>query len=107
MYVDNIEYCEITPGDGFSKTKVNNKNVPGSSVWESGTKLAPFDKEFYLTIGVGVGGNNYFPDGNSKPWINGSPKGMRNFWKSRQSWYSSWRNNKRSLEVDYVRIYAV
>lgn len=107
MYVDNNKYCEITPGDGLFTTKVNNKNVPGASVWESGTKMAPFDKEFYLTIGVGVGGNNFFPDGDSKPWINGTPNGMRKFWKDKQSWYSSWRNNKRSLEVDYVKIYAL
>lgn len=107
MYVDNIEYCEINPGDGFSTTTVNGINVPGSSVWERGTSMAPFDKEFYLTIGVGVGGNNFFPDEPTKPWKNGEPKGMKKFWQNKNLWYSSWKNNRKSLEIDYVKIYAL
>ncbi|KAJ9575890.1 hypothetical protein L9F63_007202, partial [Diploptera punctata] len=60
----------------FSKTR----DVP----WARGSKLAPFDKEFYLTLGLGVGGIRVFPDNcttglpqgglHPKPWVNTEPK---------------------------------
>lgn len=47
--------------------------------WIGGTKMAPFDKEFYLIVNLAVGGLGYFPDdavnGNGKkPWSNKSGK---------------------------------
>lgn len=41
-----------------------------------GTNMAPFDQEFHIALGVGVGGNADFPDGSRtglsktlKPWV--------------------------------------
>lgn len=47
--------------------------------WVGGTKMAPFDREFYLIVNLAVGGLGYFPDdavnGNGKkPWSNKSAK---------------------------------
>ncbi|XP_075235447.1 uncharacterized protein LOC142332726 isoform X2 [Lycorma delicatula] len=44
-------------------------------LWDSESKIAPFDQDFYLKIGLTVGGNRVFPDnsisnGYLKPWKN-------------------------------------
>lgn len=44
--------------------------------WAAGSKMAPFDQDFYLVLNVAVGGiNSYFPDDatngvSAKPWKN-------------------------------------
>lgn len=57
---------------GFSNSNYDNP-------WVGGTKMAPFDQEFYLIINLAVGGTGFFPDdavnGNGKkPWSNKSSK---------------------------------
>lgn len=46
--------------------------------WKGGTKMAPFDQEFYLILNLAVGGIGYFPDEavnpTGKPWKNNSTK---------------------------------
>ncbi|KAL2728054.1 hypothetical protein V1477_017330 [Vespula maculifrons] len=82
----------------------NNSNVHGV------TKIAPFDQEFYISIGIGVGGLRVFPDktissGYNKPWKNVGAKPMLQFWHSRSQWLPSWRRDnskKRALEIDYL-----
>ncbi|KAF7403987.1 hypothetical protein HZH68_006781 [Vespula germanica] len=86
----------------------NNSNVHGM------TKIAPFDQEFYISIGIGVGGLRVFPDktissGYKKPWKNVGAKPMLQFWHSRSQWLPSWRRDnskKRALEIDYVKVWS-
>ncbi|KAF2898774.1 hypothetical protein ILUMI_07407 [Ignelater luminosus] len=85
------------------------------SIWEHGSKIAPFDHEFYLIISLAVGGvSKYFPDNASnpggKPWKDSSAKAATDFWNGREQWLPTWnlgRNENASLQVDYVRVYAV
>lgn len=85
--------------------------------WGQGTKLAPFDKEFYLSLGLGVGGIQDFPDNcttglqqgglHPKPWKNTSPKAMLQFWRDKENWRQSWSSGNSDLQVDYVKVWAL
>lgn len=65
-----------------------------------------------LTIGVGVGGINDFPDGYvsssgvEKPWRNKEVKQVRNFFNGREQWLPTW-NEAARLQIEYVKIYAL
>ncbi|XP_069688093.1 beta-1,3-glucan-binding protein-like [Periplaneta americana] len=98
------------------------RNLPafsGSSdiPWGRGTKLAPFDKEFYLSLGLGVGGVQDFPDNcttglpqgglHPKPWKNTDPKAMLQFWRDKDNWYPTWSGDNSALQVDYVKVWAL
>lgn len=77
-------------------------------IWESGSYMAPFDDDFYISIGVSVGGIRDFPDSCiSKPWRNYEPKQVANFWKARRSWYQTWDYRHIALEVDDVIVTAL
>lgn len=112
MAVDGNVYCRINPGPGFYTTRVNNKTPEPSAQWEVEGKMAPFDREFYLTLGLGVGGFNDFPDNQSlyknlaKPWLNSSLKAMLHFWRSVKP-LTTWPGVNSKLQIDYVRIYAL
>lgn len=79
------------------------------------TNISPFDQEFYISIGVGVGGRRVFPDnlmssGFVKPWKNVGAKAVLQFWNSRNQWLQSWRredSRKTALEVDYVKVWSL
>ncbi|KYN40475.1 Beta-1,3-glucan-binding protein [Trachymyrmex septentrionalis] len=75
-------YTTIWTSDGFTFL-VDGEEVgrisPNEEGWTSGPhadrKAAPFDQEFFITLGVGVGGVRVFPDGTHssgmrKPWRN-------------------------------------
>ncbi|KAK7575921.1 hypothetical protein V9T40_012207 [Parthenolecanium corni] len=81
-------------------------------LWKDGTRLAPFDKEFYLTLGVSVGGINDFQDncvsnGVKKPWSNTNPKAMINFWQKRSQWGATWKDEDTALQIDHIRLNAI
>ena len=106
--IDGEQYCAINPGEGFYKTDFQLANT---DYLKTGTKMAPFDKEFYVTLGYGVGGHNDFPDSNyvkqEKPWANGHPRAMTKFWnvmKRNKSWLT---DAKAGFEIDYVRVYSL
>uniref|UniRef100_A0AAG5DBC2 GH16 domain-containing protein n=1 Tax=Anopheles atroparvus TaxID=41427 RepID=A0AAG5DBC2_ANOAO len=88
------------------------RNLTQANLWNVNAPLAPFDREFYVALGVGVGGVKDFPDrcltGPSKiakPWNNTSPKAEYFFYQTRNSWYRTWTEPE--LTVDYVRVYAL
>ncbi|KAL9698642.1 hypothetical protein quinque_002083 [Culex quinquefasciatus] len=94
--------------------------APGTpNPWISGGKMAPFDEEFYIIMNLAIGGTGgYFPDAPAmngekpKPWINSSPKAIKEFWEAREDWLPTWKldeNNSKeaSLQVDYVRVWAL
>lgn len=74
--------------------------------------LAIIHLQFYLSLGVGVGGVTDFPDSTvtgplkqPKPWNNTSPKAEYFFYQNRNVWFRTWTDPE--LKVDYVRVYAL
>lgn len=80
--------------------------------WTKGSPMAPFDKDFYITIGLAVGGvSNFFSDDfenrpHAKPWRNESPKAPLSFWKARNKWYPTWTQSPdmADFQIDYVKV---
>ncbi|KAK0078326.1 hypothetical protein PV325_002678 [Microctonus aethiopoides] len=98
--------------------KVNDEvvgRVRQSQSNEQVNNMAPYDLEFYLMLGVGVGGMRVFPDETrsgyyEKPWKNVGAKAMLRFWQAKDQWLSSWKRGnkyKTSLKVDYVRVCCI
>lgn len=115
--VDDIETGTVTAGPGFwAKGNFENSAPVTDNPWKSGSKMAPFDQEFYIVINLAVGGNNNFPDEaqnpGEKPWRNGSLTGATEFWNGRNVWLPTWKlkenkSKEASLLVDYVRVWAL
>lgn len=74
--------------------------------------------QFYLTLGVGVGGISDFPDTcktgsaskpKDKPWGNRDPKSLLNFFRDTTNWHSTWMANQDQalMKIDYVKVYAI
>lgn len=114
-------YTTLWNADGFQYF-VDGEEVgrlnPGSNGWLGNSerpKEAPFDQEYVLTIGVGVGGIRVFPDGTTaasypKPWTNVGAKAMLKFWHARNDWLPSWRRNdgrRTAFEIDYIRVHSL
>lgn len=106
--VDGDDVGEITPPPGsWLNSDLSSGNV---------NKMAPFDNEFYISVGLGVGGIRVFPDWttsgrNPKPWRNLEAKAMLHFWQAQNNWLPSWmdRNgivNSR-FEVDYIKVTSI
>ncbi|XP_017481410.1 PREDICTED: gram-negative bacteria-binding protein 1 isoform X2 [Rhagoletis zephyria] len=94
--VDGKNYGTV---DGGFAQKANGYN----NAWANSNYMAPFDQEFFLTLGVAAGGHGDFSDDYvSKPWANTSPKAALNFWRNRQSWKSTWTSP--ALQVDYMNL---
>nr|XP_012141734.1 PREDICTED: beta-1,3-glucan-binding protein-like [Megachile rotundata] len=113
-------YTTIWNNDGF-QFLVDGENVgtlsPGMNGWEQVNdvnKIAPFDQEFYISIGVGVGGIRFFPDGttnagNAKPWSNSAAKAMLQFWRARNQWLPSLKRENGKMatfQIDYIRVWS-
>ncbi|XP_028132021.1 beta-1,3-glucan-binding protein-like [Diabrotica virgifera virgifera] len=84
--------------------------------WAAGTKMAPFDREFYFIINVAIGGTSYFPDqaqnddGYAKPWKNSDGRAsMTKFWKAKHLWMPTWNMTTDSshFQIDYIKVYAL
>lgn len=68
--------------------------------------------QLHITLGVGVGGINDFPDGYTssgaaKPWQNKYRNEVKDFYSARDSWKKTWNNNDCALQVDYVKVTAL
>lgn len=117
-------YTTIWTADGFkflADGEEIGRLLPTASGWLHNTNvngmtaIAPFDQEFYISIGLGVGGVRVFPDnmissGYEKPWKNVAAKAMLHFWHSKNQWLSSWRKEngrKTALEIDYIKVWSV
>lgn len=114
FFVDEGVVGVVKAGNGFWKRG----NFSGSglpNLWQTGTKMAPFDEEFHIVINLAVGGTGYFSDSfknedYKKPWSNKAPYPVRDFWNSRDQWLPTWNYNKTDdadLQVDYVRVWAL
>ncbi|PSN52726.1 hypothetical protein C0J52_06148 [Blattella germanica] len=117
--IDDEEYGRVNASeDGFWDIGDFNSTMgPVDNPWRNGSKMAPFDKEFYLILNLAVGGTNYyFPDNadnpGGKPWENTSKKALTDFWNGRNQWLPTWErdvNNgeNAALQVEYIRVWAL
>ncbi|XP_060532942.1 beta-1,3-glucan-binding protein-like [Cylas formicarius] len=110
--VDDVEIASVAPEDNFWNYG-NFQNINLDNPWKAGSKMAPFDQEFYLIINLAVGGINYFDDQatnpGGKPWSNTSPTSATDFWNGRNQWGPTWNTQEGSSDfvVDYVKIFAI
>uniref|UniRef100_A0A1B6JWP9 Uncharacterized protein n=1 Tax=Homalodisca liturata TaxID=320908 RepID=A0A1B6JWP9_9HEMI len=93
--------CEII---GFSSNTC--------TLWGSGSNIAPFDTDFYLSLGLSSGNARDFPDDcvnrdQTKPWKNLQVKALLNFWQDKANWSSTWNDEKSTLTVEYIRVTAL
>ncbi|XP_069688094.1 beta-1,3-glucan-binding protein-like [Periplaneta americana] len=117
--IDDQELGTVTPPRGgfWDFGEFGSSSGATDNPWRHGTKMAPFDKEFYFVIKLAVGGvNGYFPDiaqnPGGKPWSNTSPQASTDFWNGRNQWLPTWNldvdNGERpALKVDYIKVWAI
>ncbi|XP_049874248.1 beta-1,3-glucan-binding protein-like [Pectinophora gossypiella] len=112
LLVDNEEWARIEPlGNGLQgRFPPNCRDVPRSFL-AMGSKMAPFDDNFYITLGVAAGGitefrDDYYTQGyRPKPWKNQGRKASLYFWKDMENWLSTWETPE--LLVDYIKVVAI
>ncbi|XP_053681606.1 beta-1,3-glucan-binding protein-like [Sabethes cyaneus] len=119
--VDDQVLRRIDAGTGFwDRGGFVTQSPASENPWMHASVMAPFDQEFYLIMNLAVGGaNGFFPDvppanngPRAKPWPNNSPAAARDFWNGRGYWVPTWqmdvnRGKSSSLQVDYVRVWAL
>ncbi|XP_053672077.1 uncharacterized protein LOC128722392 [Anopheles nili] len=114
--INDIETGTVKVGTGFWQKGNFNISTPGlDNPWRYGSIMAPFDQEFYFKISIAVGGSDYFSDDDinptRKPWQNGWPHAMTDFWNGKNDWLPTWKlddgeSKDASLQVDYVRVWS-
>lgn len=118
LFIDNVEHGNVTiEGEEnfwnfgeFKKIRKNQRNL--KNPWVNGTQMAPFDQEFYIVIGLAVGGvGGYFPDKfknepHPKPWPNTSQNAPLQFWQAKDKWYKTWTVSPDSadFQIDFVKV---
>ncbi|XP_075151320.1 gram-negative bacteria-binding protein 3-like [Haematobia irritans] len=109
--INNKEYCRFqipSEEQAFRNLQLNEHYLPNRDLLQLGSKWAPFDKEFSLTVGLGVGGFNDFPDimwSDEKPWRNKDPRAklkFRNSYRDNENWL-----NTCAFQIDYIKIFSV
>ncbi|CAB3247818.1 unnamed protein product [Arctia plantaginis] len=112
LSVDGVEWARVEPtASGLSGRFPQTCSQLPRTLLAAGSKMAPFDDHFYLTLGVAAGSITEFPDGvqtsgsRPKPWTNTGSKAMLHFWEDMDSWLSTW--NQPQLLVDYVKVVAL
>jgi len=115
FFLDGAELGRIAPpAGGFWELGDFPENI--QNPWRFGSKMAPFDQEFYLIANLAVGGTNgFFPDeavnegGAPKPWASASGTAFADFWNGRGGWYPTWEaaGEDAALQIDHIRVYAL
>ncbi|XP_065225853.1 beta-1,3-glucan-binding protein-like [Planococcus citri] len=112
--VDNEELGTIQPGQGQTIRQLVGLPASTDNIYKNATnKMAPFDREFYILFGVGIGGLSDFPDTCAatpkKPWANDSPfsKAMSDFWNDRDTWFSTWKGENAAMKIDYAKVWSL
>ncbi|CAK7225893.1 hypothetical protein SCUCBS95973_006016 [Sporothrix curviconia] len=77
---------------GFPATYSNGSLIVNPWTGPGTGPATPFDRPFYLALGVGVGGTSgWFDDGvQGKPWSDKSTAPRLDFWNARDQWAPSW-----------------
>ncbi|GLV44858.1 Gram-negative bacteria binding protein 3 [Carabus blaptoides fortunei] len=108
--VDGENKGTVRPPAGAFASIQTNEGYSYASEWK--TKMAPFDHEFSLILGIGVGGVSDFPDnsrsrGILKPWKNFGSKQNLLFSKKSSQWEPTWEGDNSALKIEYVRVWAL
>ncbi|XP_004518427.1 gram-negative bacteria-binding protein 3 [Ceratitis capitata] len=116
LAIDEQTYCQLdVEKDGsFADLVKNSRELPNASLLrKSGNKMAPFDQEYYLTLGYGIGGVNDFSDDlhnwqPPKPWENDKTHAaaMDALLKQVETNFENWLEFGEML-IDYVKVYAI
>ncbi|XP_054266875.1 beta-1,3-glucan-binding protein 1-like [Macrosteles quadrilineatus] len=82
------------------------------SIWSNGSTIAPFDKDFYISLGLSAGSERDFADdcvnrGQPKPWRNLDFKAKSDFWDDRDNWRLTWSEAGSALYIDHIRVTAL
>lgn len=74
----------------------------------------PYLTQFFLVLGLHVGGTQgFFGDDSTgpypKPWSDteGPSAAAKSFWEKRHDWEDSWAGDAGSMQIDYIRLYAL
>jgi len=111
MTVNGEQTLKVKIKDGgFWKLGEFEKMKGVNNPWKAGTNMAPFDQPFFIILNLAVGGTvSYFHKDNkpTPPWDNdGDPqKAMNDFWKAKDQWLPSWKEDETALQVDYIKIW--
>lgn len=112
FYIDGENKYSVVEFQGTKLNEYLDFDLDVRNTWTSGTNIAPFDTEFYISLGVSAGGYRDFPDdsvsaGRRKPWKNYELKALLNFWQARGNWFSTWNGDDVALKVQRVKVTAV
>lgn len=104
---DGDELCSVDQGEGLYSILTDGKELPHKEILRrlGDTPFAPFDKDFYITLGYGIGGVNDFAEEGRKPWRNDDSRKLKKFWRNAKKY--DWTDEKYEFEIDYIRVYAV
>lgn len=109
-YVDDEQIHKI-PIYNQGLWKQFNLGDTDSNPWIKGGTNAPFDKEFYFSISLKAGGVTFFPDDAEnippKPWSNDGSHAATSFWKGKNDWINTWKDDDTHFQIDYVKITAL
>lgn len=114
--IDGSEVLNVTPTNTMWEYGGLDQDGNIDNPWRAGTKMAPFDQEFFLILNVAVGGTAFFPDHNhnptGKPWSDASQTAPRDFWNAHATWYPTWHpttNNGEdaAMQIKYIRVYKL
>lgn len=77
---------------GFGATYGNGSRITDPWTGAGTSHATPFDRPFFLVLGVGVGGTSgWFADGvQGKPWADASTTPREEFWAGRDQWAPTW-----------------
>ncbi|GLV35938.1 Gram-negative bacteria binding protein 3 [Carabus blaptoides fortunei] len=108
--VDGENMGTVRPPAGAFGSIQGNEGYSYASEWK--TKMAPFDQEFSIILGIGVGGLSDFPDnsrsrGMLKPWKNFALQQNRHFFNKKTQWEPTWEGDNSTLKIEYVRVWAL
>ena len=110
FYVNDKQTLNVTMDEkGFWDFGKFNQLNGMSNPWQYGTKMAPFDAEFYIILNLAVGGTvGWFTSlfKPSPPWNNTDGlKAMTSFWEARDQWLPTWDGNDSAFKIDYVKVW--
>ncbi|ESO91047.1 hypothetical protein LOTGIDRAFT_122387 [Lottia gigantea] len=105
LYVDDLIITRIDIPNGSNVWK--HFNFHGNNPWTHGSKIAPFDQEFYLILYNSVGGaTGIFGDSTKyaypKPWKNNATNPQADFWNGKNHWLPTWHGDDVAMLIDYV-----
>ncbi|XP_048253234.1 beta-1,3-glucan-binding protein-like [Haliotis rufescens] len=107
MDVDNQPVLAwSTPSQGYWSYS----NYGGNNLWGSGGRDAPFDGKMSLILNVAVGSSRgWFQDSwintaHGKPWRDGSPTAMMDFWNHKGQWQPTWHGDDVAMKIKSVKL---